>query len=105
MKPDLQRGKYCYCIDTGLYIKGEGYPVSVVIEDISGHYLTGDADWRERPGARRPWIWGPTLKDAEAACEEQNRQLGVSPERAFEIVTSSMRAQNLEERRGRRAGR
>jgi hypothetical protein len=64
---------------------GVGFIPSVVYENVSGFFpLTGQ-------NGGRPWVWGPSLGEARASAEEYNTGLGVSPERAQEIVISSFR--------------
>lgn len=94
--PDLSK-PFCYYVpedqDTKLY---GGFVPSVVIENESGHYpMLGN-------GAHAsPWVWGDTYEKAKEIAEEMNHKLGISPQRATEIVASSMAASM----RGRRAVR
>jgi hypothetical protein len=53
------------------------FAVSIVFENVSGHYPTGGGD-------RAPWYW-----DRET-CNAKNQQRGFTEEQAFEIVSSSM---------------
>jgi len=39
-----------------------------------------------------PWVWGLTLKEAEAQARKRNLRIGISPEEANLIVLSSMMA-------------
>lgn len=64
-----------------------GYRVSIVVENEPGHYPTGGGD-------KSPWYWD------EETCRLQNEKLGFDEHAAWEIVASSIGAQNLE-----RAGR
>jgi hypothetical protein len=41
----------------------------------------------------QPWFWGRTREQALEMAEQENAKLGVTPERAAEIVASSLRAQ------------
>ena len=54
-------------------------PISLVFENISGHYPTGDDD-----GEKLPWYW------TQKHCDWRNQNLGYSPKEALEIVLSSM---------------
>lgn len=62
-----------------------GYIPSLVTEGEPGHApLTGNGRHAT------PWYWGRTYEEAVAVCERENANLGLSPEDALEIVTSSM---------------
>lgn len=65
----------------------DGYRVSFVIENESGHFPTGDTP---EGGQTEPWYWGPTLKDAEECAAKYNADRGISPEEADKILVSSM---------------
>lgn len=45
----------------------------------------------------RPWFWGMDIATAQSICNDANAGLGLTPAEAQEIVTSSIRAQNLAE--------
>lgn len=67
---------------------GWGFVPSVVFEGEADHTpLAGGSDGR-------PWIWGPTLEQAREQAVDYNKNLGVSEERALEIVASSFAAQD-----------
>lgn len=91
--PDLTK-PWCYFIDEDEdTTKNGGFVPSIVVQNVWGHWpMTG------KPGSNEPpWVWGATLEEARARCDEENRKLGVTPERAIEIVLSSMRAPETEE--------
>lgn len=81
---------YCLYIDVAGYSDElGGFVPSIVYENVSGHFpLSG------KPGGT-PWVWGPEYADAQRAADECNRRLGITRERALEIVTSSMRKSGL----------
>jgi hypothetical protein len=81
--------RYCYYVGVESYVEGKGFRPSIVFENEAGHYLNGGGDVE-------PWYWGPTYKDAEAACEHQNLMLGITAKDAFAIVCSSMNASRKE---------
>jgi NAD-dependent oxidoreductase involved in siderophore biosynthesis len=64
----------------------EGLIPSIVYENISGHFpLSGG-----KPDDG-PWVWGPSYAEAKQQEREANERIGVSPERAMDIVSSSFR--------------
>lgn len=83
----LEAGKFCYYVPADSYNEAlGGYVPSLVIENEHGHRpMTGQGE------CSTPWAWGPTYKDAQAACEAVNERMGITPARAVEIVASSMR--------------
>lgn len=93
--PDLRR-PWCFYVPADSYSEQYGgYVPSIVVEHDSGHYpLIG------RGAHSAPWVWGSTLETARAECVRQNQRIGVTPERASQIVTSSM-AVSETPRRGR----
>jgi len=94
-KPDFTK-PWCYHIDeTQDPTLTCGWVPSVVVKGEWGHWpLTGT------PGGEAPLVWGATLEEAKVRCVEENKKLGVMPERAIEIVLSSMRAPETEEPKG-----
>jgi hypothetical protein len=79
--------RWCWWINTTQDPrKTGGYVPSRVDEDEPGHApMSGDPEQHQAP-----WIWGQTLVEAEAVAERENAALGITPERARDIVTSSM---------------
>lgn len=67
-----------------------GYVPSEVVENEYGHTrLDGDP-----AKFQSPWIWGATVEQAQAHCEQQNASVyGLSPQEALDIVLSSMTAE------------
>ncbi len=102
------RIRSCYYIpeDHSTFVHGMGYRVAVVFENESGFRLSGDKDWATNPSARRPYFYGPRdvapstegLEEATKACAKVNAERGISEEDAFNIITSSMFAQNRKRR-------
>ena len=87
----MSQGRFCYYIPADGYIEGQGYRVSVVFEDKSGHYPTGNWPYTGAPSETMPYFWGDDYEFAKRVCAEQNAKMGISEEVAFDIVTSSMR--------------
>lgn len=86
----LSERRWCYFIPSDGFIEGEGFRVSVVIENEPGHYLTGDSP---EGGLRAPWYWGMTYTEAVENCRQMNEErLGLSAKDAALIVASSMGA-------------
>lgn len=79
--------KHCYYIPFPPAIKVEGgFVPSLVFENEPGHFpMKGDPE-----KLQEPWVWGPTLKDAEKAAKAMNERMGVSEVDAIRIVASSM---------------
>jgi len=74
--PDLSK-PYCWYVPPDA-VNGKGeYIPSVVVAGEQGHWPT---DYR----------WGKSLEIAEKCAAEMNERLGITPERASEIVASSM---------------
>lgn len=82
--------RMAYYVCATMYVKGYGYRPSIVVEGVAGHHPTGDDDWETNPSARRPYFWGPTLKDAEDTCAYMNERVGLSAQDVLTIIRSSM---------------
>jgi len=82
----------CYFVPVDAFVEGQGWRPSIVFENESGHFPTGDWPYEGKPGQRAPWFWGPTYADAVAAADDMNERMGVTKKDAFEIVNSSMKA-------------
>ena len=88
----MEKGKWCYLILASQY-DSRGFIPSVVEEDKPGHSpLVG------RDKGAVPWYWGSTYQQALAVCQRANLKIGITPERAADIVLSSMRAGRLSAR-------
>ena len=86
--------RYCVYVPETAYVEGKGFIPSVVREDEAGHTpLMG------RGELAQPWFWGPTIEDAQRQADEYNTALGLTEEDVVEIVTSSMRAENINDAR------
>lgn len=79
--------RHCYFIPTPPAIEVEnGFIPSLVFENEPGHYpMRGDPKQMTEP-----WVWGPTLKDAEETCRVMNERMGITERDAILIVMSSM---------------
>lgn len=89
----LATRRWCYVIPSDGFVEGHGYRVSIAVENEKGHFPTGDdraivGDYSD--GAKLPWFWGMTYKDAEDVCAAENARLGIDPDAAFSIVMSTM---------------
>lgn len=82
------------CVNPSFLVEGKGYRVSLVVEGEEGHHPTGTWPLTGAPEEKMPWFWGPTLDDAQAACDQHNESLGISREEAFTIVGHSMSSQS-----------
>ena len=71
----------------------------VVEEGEEGYKLTGHWPYVAGPGQCRPYFWGPTFENAQAAARQQNEALGLSERDVVKIISSSFPKGN---RRGRR---
>jgi len=86
VSPKLPEGDWCYYIcpsqDPNEH---NGYVPSIVVRDEAGFRpLNGNGS------CATPWVWGLTLKEAEAQARKRNLRIGISPEEANLIVLSSM---------------
>jgi len=81
---------WCYWVsETQDPQKHGGYVPSLVKENESGHYpMVGNEK-------QAPWVWGKTLAEAQATCKAVNASAGISEERAYKIVASSMFANGI----------
>lgn len=86
--PNVEAPAYCFWLDeTHRAPDGTGYIPNIVYENQPGYApLVGNGRHAS------PWIWGPTIEDALRQVKEANERIGVSPERASEIVLSSLAA-------------
>lgn len=84
--------RICVYIPGDAFVESEnGYRVSFVKEGVSGHFPSGV--WPYDPRKPKPWFWGPTYEDAQAAAKGHNEQMGLSPDDVTLIVASSIGAQ------------
>jgi hypothetical protein len=97
----LNTRRWCYYIPLTAFVEDRGFRVSVVIEDVDGHYPTGDLDWKARDH-KEPWFWGMTYHEAEQTAAEQNAKLGYSERDIVEIINSSI-LKSFKRRRTRKA--
>jgi hypothetical protein len=82
----LRRARSVVHVDETMTCDG-GYVPAMVYECEAGfHPLTGDG-----PDAR-PWVWGPTLEQAQETAAQLNGFRGISAQQAREVVVSSLRA-------------
>lgn len=80
---------WCFYIpmDHRSFDEGEGWVPSIVERGKPGHSpLRGNGSFA------RPYYWGMTYEEACERARWENEQIGVSPEEALEIITSSMAA-------------
>jgi hypothetical protein len=76
---ELFKHRHCYYVDLNSYNeKQKGYQVSMVFEDVPGHYPT-------------TWFWGPDYTTAEECAKMKNQALGLTEMDVVKIVCSSMR--------------
>lgn len=87
---DLEGKRFCYFIPAEGYVQGHGYRVSVVVENESGHFPTGDWPYEGKVDQRVPWFWGATYEGAMKICAAQNEKLGLTPEDVIAILGSSI---------------
>jgi hypothetical protein len=79
---DFNAKNWCYWINETKPGTDKGtFEVGVVVEDEPGYYPTGGG---EKDPLKAPWYW-----DRET-CKRANAERGITEERAFEIVSSSM---------------
>ena len=85
---ELIPGKYCYYINPDQDTNEHGgYVPSIVVEGEDGHRpLLGNGP------CAAPWVWGTDLKVAQQIAAERNDRIGITPQRATQIVASSMTA-------------
>lgn len=84
--------RQCFWIDPLHKIEG-GYIPALVTENEPGYQLMSGRD-----ETVAPWVWGPTLENAEATAERENeRRWGLDKVEALKIVASSMGASRMQE--------
>ncbi len=82
--------KYCYYIPTEGYVEERGWRPSIVFEGESGHFPNGDWPYEGKGGQKAPWFWGHDYNAAVKIAAQMNERMGIGPEEALRIVTSSM---------------
>ena len=80
---------WCYFIPVDGYVAGQGYRVSIVKRDESGHSPTGTIS-NNPVEHKEPWFWGNTYEEANELCREMNEKIGIGEEEALKIVAHSM---------------
>ncbi len=86
----LAPGTWCYYVSPTEFDDGKGYVPCVVVEGESGHY-----PMRGNGQQSQPWYWGTEYAAAAHIAERENNKMGISSERATDIVMSSMRASGM----------
>lgn len=95
---DLTDKRFCYFIPAEAFVPGNGYRVSIVIENEPGHFPTGNWPYEGKIDQRVPWFWGMTYEAACRIADEQNeKKLGLSKEDVFKILGSSIAAARVPE--------
>lgn len=85
--PKLESGKFCYTISQ-MSKDENGYIPVLVVEGDEGFYpMLGNGEFAS------PWYWGATFDGAMKIAEKVNARMGITPERAAEIIESSFQAQ------------
>jgi len=80
----LNERRFCYFVDELDHLKGQGFRVSVVIENEPGRFPTGG-------GETAPWYWGgDSIAEARAIAEAENTHLGLTMKDVITIINSSM---------------
>lgn len=85
--------RFCYFVPVDGLVDGYGFRPSLVFENEPGHFPVGTWPYEGKPGQTVPWFWGPTYDEAVACADKLNDSMGINPEEAFKIVTSSMARQ------------
>lgn len=76
--------RWCYFIPLNAFVEGKGWRVSIVFENVAGHFPTGG-------NGVEPWFWGSTYEEAEETAALQNEsKLQLSASDVWKIVASSM---------------
>lgn len=92
-KPLTQNRAWCYYVSE-LFMTPNGIIPAVVEEDDPGYApLIGNGEHAS------PWYWGMDIETAQRICDESNARIGVTPERAREIVASSIAASTARDAR------
>lgn len=67
--------------------KQGGYMPSLVIEGVPGHAPLNGGNHE----FALPWVWGPTLEDAEEKCKVLNEQLGLTESVVMDLILKSFK--------------
>ena len=73
----IQDKRFVYYIPADAYDEKRGYRVSVVFENVRGHFPTD-------------WYWGHDYQKAKATAQEMNAEMGYTKDEAYDVVGSSM---------------
>lgn len=83
--------RFAYFVDE-IFMTPSGIVPAAVEEGVPGFgMMLGNGEFAS------PWFWGMDIATAQKICDDANAGLGLTPAEAQEIVTSSIRAQNLAE--------
>lgn len=85
--------RWCYTIPTTGFVPGRGWRVSVAIENVEGHWPTGDLNFNDTANHVEPWFWGDVNDSyavAEQTCAEQNQKIGLEVDEVWAIVSSTV---------------
>ncbi len=69
----------------------KGFIPAMVFEDDPGFFPAVGKEGGE------PYYWGQTIEEAKRACDSANESLGLTPDEARDIVTSSIIAQTRQD--------
>jgi hypothetical protein len=87
MKTKLETGKFCYDIVESSKDEN-GYIPVVVVENEPGYSpMLGNGPFAT------PWYWGHDFNAALKIAADVNEKMGITPERAKDIIASSFAAQ------------
>lgn len=94
----INRGaRWCYYVSEAQR-DAQGHIPSLVVENVPGHVpMTGNGEHAA------PWHWGLSFEIAQRTCRRVNERRGITLAIADEIVAASMRASELQRRRGSRS--
>ena len=82
----MSRDRICYWLDETLTDKAGHYVPGLVVENESGYY------------EQTKVVLATDLATAKATVETLNADIGITPQDARDIITSSMRLSNIEGR-------
>lgn len=98
------QGRLCVYVDETMLVEGHGYRPSFVVENVAGHRPNGTWPYHGKVGETLPWFWGKTatgysIDAAKKQAADYNKRLGLTEKDVENIITSSIRAQELSKRK------
>jgi len=88
----METQRYAYiCLHENDVIDDERHYIPCLVKENIGGYFP----MRGRDELSLPWYWGKSHAECQKHCDDENKLMGLSEEDVRDIISSSIRAQNM----------